>query len=291
MLAAVGLLGAGCVALPQPDVGETFFSGITSCFGQNLLATKDNGAEVINNFDSANCSLFGFMGNVAGVNFTLYPYVTYSPSDADAFRNILLGVSVDPVMNFSTAFELRHSASFTTSYLPRLSGSLDPQLWVKAKAFGLGSALGEPAGGNLALQLGGPRTVPVDGQTHFYDLDPQGGSFGFDAVAQTERMAGGLGYQGLSISYGIRSQVCNAHQQCLGLGGGMDPYCTPWGCTDGSGGAPCEHDSQCQRAAGHFCNSLGQCAKGEVGDACDPDEGDCATGNECGISLTCQVKF
>ncbi len=290
MLAAVALLGAGCVMLPHPDVGETFFSGITTCFDQNLLATKDNGAEVIGDFDDPNCALFGFMGNVAGVDFTLYPYVTYSPSDADTFRNILVGVSVDPVMNFSTAFELRHSASFTTSYLPRSSGSLDPQLWVKAKAFGLGSALGEPAGGSLALQLGTPRTVPVDGQTYFYDLDPQGGSIGFDAVAMTERIAGMLGYQGLAISYGIRSQVCNAHQQCLALGG-MNPYCTPWGCTDGSGGAPCEHDSQCQRAAGYFCNSMGQCAKGEVGDACDPDEGDCADANECGISLICQVKF
>jgi hypothetical protein len=230
------------------------------------------------------------MGNLAGTDFLLYPYANYSLAGTTN-RFLVAGVSVEPAANFSTAMEIDHMMWFSGSYGAQEASGTTPQIYAKAFPVSFASASGEPIGGLLDVTVRG-MTFPLalNGQYHFFDADPAGGTLDFGVSARTERMASGYGYQGVAISYGTVGKYCLSNYECASVSS-LLRYCSPVGCHDGSAGKACSHDIQCNTASGYFCNSFGQCALGAVGDACAPDEGDCANGNACGISLMCQIDF
>ncbi len=59
------------------------------------------------------------------------------------------------------------------------------------------------------------------------------------------------------------------------------PFCVDdFGCSNGSVGMPCDHDSQCDRASGVICAASTLCVDGAAGASCS-QAGDCAVGLAC----------
>ena len=57
-----------------------------------------------------------------------------------------------------------------------------------------------------------------------------------------------------------------------------------FGCSDGSVGMPCDHDSQCDEAAGVICAASLLCEDGSAGVSCS-QAGDCAVGLVCSAGV------
>ncbi len=64
-----------------------------------------------------------------------------------------------------------------------------------------------------------------------------------------------------------------------------NPFCVDdFGCSNGSVGMPCDHDSQCDRASGVICAASTLCVDGAAGASCS-HAGDCAVGLACSANV------
>jgi hypothetical protein len=64
-----------------------------------------------------------------------------------------------------------------------------------------------------------------------------------------------------------------------------NPFCVDdFGCSNGSVGMPCDHDSQCDQASGVICATSLLCEDGSAGVACS-QAGDCAVGLTCSSNV------
>ena len=68
-----------------------------------------------------------------------------------------------------------------------------------------------------------------------------------------------------------------------------NPFCVAdFGCSNGSVGMPCDHDSQCDEAAGVICAASLLCEDGSAGTSC-AQAGDCAVGLACNTGICSAV--
>ena len=104
--------------------------------------------------------------------------------------------------------------------------------------------------------------------------------------AATATLAGGAAAeageaaQRLTVIAYNTNGLCGSNLRCLGTEP-SNPFCVAdFGCSDGTVGMPCDHDSQCDEASGVICAASLQCVDGSAGVACS-QAGDCAVGLVC----------
>ncbi len=289
-----GAIGMGCDGTPKPDIGTTSLQGSTTCSDQLLRTSKNNGAQLIFEKMDPFCNLFGFFGTIGPEmsGWNLYPYANFSSNNAFD-RYVVAGVNLVAAETFSTNFEIHQELRYRATYgvVQEPAGSV-AEMYVRARPFTLGVDYQLFGGATISLDYGlGTDQFGADDTFRYYPLDPLGGMIQMDVSVDSERVTVGQGYQGVGISFGIRGQACSSNHQCKNWNPAL-PYCGPVGCHAGGNGEMCEHDVQCNGPLGHRCSSWQTCAQGNVGDACQPREGDCKDGHSCDqILLTCQIIF
>ena len=99
--------------------------------------------------------------------------------------------------------------------------------------------------------------------------------------------AAGDAVQRLTVFAFNTNGLCRANEACLNTQP-SNPYCVAdFGCSDGSVGMPCDHDSQCDEASGVICAASLLCEDGSAGASCS-QAGDCAVGLACSSDI-CSV--
>lgn len=96
--------------------------------------------------------------------------------------------------------------------------------------------------------------------------------------------AAGTATQRLTVIAFNTNGLCGANEMCR-LTDPSNPFCVAdFGCSNGSVGMPCGHDSECDEASDVICAASGLCQDGSAGTTCS-QVGDCAVGLTCSGSV------
>jgi len=96
--------------------------------------------------------------------------------------------------------------------------------------------------------------------------------------------AAGEAVQRLTVYAFNTNGLCGSNEMCQ-VSDPANPFCVAnFGCSNGSVGMPCDHESQCDRAAGVICGPAGLCEDGSAGASCTQAE-DCIAGLSCVASV------
>jgi len=123
--------------------------------------------------------------------------------------------------------------------------------------------------------------VPNEGRAEVPAAPGSSGSCRVDLI-----LDGGAGpeegttVQRLTVIAFTSNGACSANLPCE-LAHPDTPFCVElFGCSDGSVGMPCDHDSQCDQASDVICGHTSLCEDGSAGAPC-VDDGSCAVDQAC----------
>jgi hypothetical protein len=193
--------------------------------------------------------------------------------------------STTPVWDVRAGYRFPHSGSPTGSE-PIVFGAM----LIEATDTGSATPLPALASVNIDCGVGSPTALVLNEPA--VDVPVQATSVCGDSCACTASvvLAGGASVeagesvQRLTVYAYNTNGLCGSNEMCLEADDSQ-PFCVAdFGCSNGSVGMPCDHESQCDRAAGLICASSGFCADGAVGMACT-ETSDCATGLRCNANL------
>lgn len=138
--------------------------------------------------------------------------------------------------------------------------------------------------------VGAPTELPLNGGT--VDIPVEAASscgMGCACTANATLSGGaaataGEAVQRLTVIAFNTNGLCGSNLTCFEADP-SNPFCVDdFGCSDGSVGMPCDHDSQCDEASDVICAASLLCEDGSAGTPCS-QAGDCAVGLVCNANV------
>jgi hypothetical protein len=147
-------------------------------------------------------------------------------------------------------------------------------------SFGAGASTPVTATARVDCGVGPPVALPVNGGNQQVPVEDVNFTCTVFATLQGGTDAEGETVQTLNVVAMPTPVQCETHFDCR-ESAPSTPFCvTGLGCTDGSLGTECAHDSQCDDTLGLFCSAGLTCDDGGEGSSCQ-GVGDCGEGLTC----------
>lgn len=205
-------------------------------------------------------------------------------------RSLIAGgtASTNPIWSIEVGYRYPHSGSPTGTEPIAFGATL-----IDADNLGGGTPLPALASVTIDCGVGTPTVLPVNEGVVDIPVEATSVCGTSCACTASATLSGGASasageaVQRLTVYAFNTNGLCGSNETCR-QADPTQPFCVAdFGCSNGSIGMPCDHESQCDRASGVICDSAGLCKDGSAGASC-ARTGDCIAGLGC-VSSTCRT--